>query len=80
MTLTLDAGQRILFLTDGMPEAPDVRGEPLGYEAFAEMLPPLSSGEPGGGLDGLFARVQGATQETREDDWTALLLEHRRKP
>jgi hypothetical protein len=80
LRLTLAAGDRILFLTDGMPEAPDPRGEPLGYEAFAAMLPPLSSGEPGGGLDGLFARVQSATQETREDDWTALLLEHRRNP
>jgi hypothetical protein len=80
LTLTLAHGERILFLTDGMPEAPDRTGEPLGYEAFAAMLPPLSAGEPGGVLDGLFARVQSATQEIREDDWTALLLEHRGKP
>lgn len=78
LSFRLAPGDRVLFLTDGMPEAPDPRGDPLGYEAFAAMLPPLSSGEPGGGLDGLFARVASATQETREDDWTALLLEHRR--
>ena len=76
----MSRGERLLMLTDGMPEAPDTQGEPLGYEAFAEMLPPLSQGDPGGGLDELFASVAGATQETREDDWTALLLEHRGTP
>jgi hypothetical protein len=80
LRVVLSRGERLLMLTDGLPEAPDPRGEPLGYEAFAAMLPPLSTGDPGGGLDGLFASVQGATQETREDDWTALLLEHRGSP
>ena len=79
LTISLAHGERALFLTDGMPEAPDRTGKPLGDEAFAAILPPLSASEPGEGLDGLFARVQNARQEMREDDWSALLLEHRGK-
>ena len=70
----LSAGESLLLFTDGLPEAADAAGEPLGYEALAEMLPPLES-EPGVWLDELFARVRQATTSELGDDWTALLLE-----
>lgn len=70
----LSAGESLLLFTDGLPEAADAAGEPLGYEALAELLPPLES-EPGIWLDELFARVRQATTSELGDDWTALLLE-----
>jgi hypothetical protein len=70
----LSVGDGLLLFSDGLPEAPDPGGEPLGYEALAELLPPLES-EPGAWLDELFARVRQVTAPELADDWTALLLE-----
>lgn len=72
----LSPGEGFLLFSDGLPEAPDPGGEPLGYEALVELLPPLES-EPGVWLDELFARVRQATASELGDDWTALLLERR---
>ena len=70
----LSAGDGLLLFSDGLPEAPDPGGGPLGYEALAQLLPPLGS-EPGAWLDGLFASVRQVTAPELADDWTALLLE-----
>ena len=68
----LDPGERIVFVTDGLPEAPDAGGEPLGYERFEALLP--RAADP----DALFAAVRTAVAAPRlEDDWTALYLERR---
>lgn len=67
--LTLAPGERLLFLTDGLAEAPTAAGEPLGYTAFAELLDSAES------LDDLLERVRAATSPILEDDWTALILE-----
>jgi serine phosphatase RsbU (regulator of sigma subunit) len=67
--LSLALGERLLFLTDGLAEAPTAAGEPLGYDAFAGLLDGLGS------LDDLLERVRSATSPNLEDDWTALLLE-----
>jgi hypothetical protein len=71
---TLSAGDCLLLLSDGLPEALGPGGEPLGYEALAELLPPLGS-EPGIWLDELFSRVRQGTVSELRDDWTAVLLE-----
>ena len=66
----LEPGERIVLVTDGLPEAPDPSGEPLGYERFEALLPPAD------GPDALFAAVRAAVSASRlEDDWTALYLE-----
>jgi hypothetical protein len=65
------AGERLVLVTDGLPEAPDARGEPLGYERFEKMLP--GAAEP----DALFAAVRSAAAPGLQDDWTALYLERR---
>ena len=72
--VTLPVNGALLMFSDGLPEAPGPEGEPLGYEALVEMLPPLAS-DPGAWLEELFLRVQQKTTPDLGDDWTALLLE-----
>jgi hypothetical protein len=80
LTVTLQPGDRLLLLTDGLAEAPTTAGEPLGYPALAALLTPEGeAGNPPGTLldwiDALLDRVRTATQPALEDDWTALVLE-----
>lgn len=75
LELSLAPGERLLFLTDGLAEAPMANGEPLGYAALAELLEGAPSPAPSGWLDGLLERVRTATSPNLEDDWTALVLE-----
>lgn len=72
--VTLAPGERMLFLTDGLPEAPVRDGEPLGYEALATLLE-AEPALPAAWLDALLERVRAATVSELEDDWTAVLLE-----
>ncbi|HEX4440702.1 MAG TPA: PP2C family protein-serine/threonine phosphatase [Thermoanaerobaculia bacterium] len=69
----LGKGDRLLLVSDGLPEAPVVgaAGEPLGYERFERLVAGAAS------LDGLIAAVKAATEPTLADDWTALMLERR---
>jgi sigma-B regulation protein RsbU (phosphoserine phosphatase) len=71
--LILAPGDRVLFLTDGLPEAPDAAGDPLGYEALERLLDHPAAA-PGPWLDHLLERVRAAATEELEDDWTTLLL------
>jgi len=67
--------ERLLLLTDGLPEARDASGDPLGYEALESMLGQDSTaGLPSAWLSGLFDRVQQRTGRVPEDDWTAAML------
>ena len=72
--LTLHPGERLLLLTDGLPEAPTNAGDPLGYEALAELINAAAQ-QPSDLLDVLFASVISASQPTLDDDWTALLIQ-----
>lgn len=76
LTVSLQPGDRILMLTDGLAEAPTAAGEPLGYPALASLLasgPDIPT--PLAWIDALLERIRTATQASLEDDWTALLLE-----
>jgi hypothetical protein len=75
LELELAEGERLMLLTDGLPEAPTASGEPLGYDRLAEMLAGGESGPPLAWLDALLGRLREATGPDLEDDWTALLLE-----
>jgi len=67
--------QSLLLLTDGLPEARDADGEPLGYEALESMLArEPAAGSPSSWLSGLFDNVQKKTARAPEDDWTAAML------
>ncbi len=74
--LVLAPGDRLLLLTDGIPEARVAPDEPLGYEALESIV---AAGEPEPSaeawLDDLLERVQGLTGALLDDDWTALVLE-----
>jgi len=74
LRLELAVGDRVLFLTDGMPEALTAAGEPLGYEALESLLAEQREEPPAAWLDGLVTRVREHTVG-QDDDWTALLLE-----
>jgi sigma-B regulation protein RsbU (phosphoserine phosphatase) len=66
---------RLLLLTDGLPEARDAAGEPLGYQALESMLGQgPSAGSPSSWLSSLFDDVQKRTGRVPEDDWTAAML------
>lgn len=65
---TLRGGDRVLFVSDGLPEAPTVDDQPLGYERLARLVQESSS------VDQLLDRVRQEVRPVLEDDWTALAL------
>lgn len=76
LEISLQPGDRLLMLTDGLAEAPTSNGEPLGYPALISLLASVPDAPtPLAWIDALLARIQAATQASLEDDWTALLLE-----
>ena len=72
--LRLEPGNRLLLLTDGLPEARTTAGEPLGYEALGALLGNCGDGVPSEWLDRLFEEVRLATSDHNEDDLTALVV------
>jgi len=80
-TLHLAAGDRVLFLTDGIPEAPRANGDPLGYEETARLIAATDGALRGEAwLDALLANVRARVQERLTDDWTAVVLEVSSRP
>jgi serine phosphatase RsbU (regulator of sigma subunit) len=71
---SLAPGERVLFVTDGLPEALTPSDEPLGYERLLALLKPAAA-TPGLFLDPFLEAVRAATSAALTDDWTALLLE-----
>ncbi len=74
LAIEMKSGDRVLFVTDGLPEAPTAAGEPLGYEALASLIP-RNAATTGDLVDGFFASVRQASSPGLDDDWTALALE-----
>jgi len=74
MAIAMNEGERLLFMTDGLPEAPTASGDPLGYEVLQSLIPKAAP-STGALLDSLFAAVRKATSPDLADDWTALVLE-----
>jgi hypothetical protein len=72
LALQLAGGDRVLFFSDGLPEA-QIESEPVGYERMA-LEARLARGE----VDAVFQRLD-AAGATHDDDWTAVTLEWIRK-
>lgn len=79
---SIEPADRLLMLSDGIPEARDHRGNPIGYEGLLRLLESsdvwesdAATGDPGRWLDRLFDEVSRRTGSILEDDWTAVLLE-----
>jgi hypothetical protein len=83
--VSLASLDRLLLVTDGIPEAADLDGNPLGYEGLARLLDPsanrpsdTANGSTGPWLDRLLDQVSQRTGSMLDDDWTAVLLEYHR--
>jgi sigma-B regulation protein RsbU (phosphoserine phosphatase) len=76
----LEPGERVILLSDGLPEAMMATDEPMGYPALEGFLAASDSAAPSDFLDGLFRRVREASVPTIQDDLTALVLERRLRP
>jgi hypothetical protein len=75
---TLAHGERLVFLSDGIPEAP-ANGDPLGYERVAEILSAMNGDAHGEDwLDAFLADVRSRVDAGLDDDWTAVVLERTR--
>lgn len=70
VTVKLAIGDRLIFLTDGLPEA-TVGGDPLGYERLSAEIQ-----QSGGDLDALFSALE-KVGAAHDDDWTAIAFERR---
>jgi sigma-B regulation protein RsbU (phosphoserine phosphatase) len=80
---TLGPNDRLLILTDGIPETIDVTGNPFGYDGLLQLLESMNHPAadrqpqaPDRWLDRFLERVGHRTGSLPDDDWTALLLEH----
>jgi sigma-B regulation protein RsbU (phosphoserine phosphatase) len=73
--LEIAAGDRLLLITDGLPEARGTDGEPMGYRTLEALLDERPATEsPASWLSDLFDHVQRLTGRVPEDDWTAAML------
>ena len=72
----LGHGERVLFVSDGIPEAP-AAGEPLGYERLAAIVGETCAGgeRRDAWLDSLLQRVRAVVDDGLDDDWTAVVFE-----
>ena len=73
----LEPGERVILLTDGLPEALMATDEPMGYPALESLLAASDPSTPSAYLDDLFRRVREASVPTIQDDLTALVFERR---
>ncbi len=81
--LYLGPGERLLLLSDGLPEADLPTGGPYGYQRFEALLADsLSSGhsdeptaEVATWLDSVLDELREQTAPMQRDDWTAVVLE-----
>ena len=75
--IRLDPSDRVVFLSDGIPEAPVSGDELLGYENLRALIGHSRGASAGAWLDSFLAGVRARVGETLDDDWTAVVLEAR---
>jgi serine phosphatase RsbU (regulator of sigma subunit) len=75
LSVTLEPKDRVLFLTDGLPEAPDANGEPLGYAALEALLDLSAARSAEEAVELVLSRITAASSGPLGDDATVLLLE-----
>ena len=72
---SIASGDRVLFLSDGIPEAPRPNGEPLGYEETARLIAATGDAPHGEAwLEALLGNVRARVEERLADDWTAVVI------
>ena len=75
LSVTLAPKDRVLFLSDGLPEAPGANGEPLGYAALEALLDLSAARSADEAAELVLSRVTAAASGPLDDDATVLLLE-----
>jgi len=75
--IVLEPGERLLFATDGLPEARTPAGEPVGYDGLERLVADLGENTASEWLDELFWRLRGLSTALPDDDRTAVLIERR---
>ncbi len=74
--IRLEAGDRMVLVTDGVIEAAAPLGEMLGFENFERLLPHLpAASHPMDALNELIARLPWETSSPHEDDRTLVLVQ-----
>ena len=80
----MESADRLLMFSDGIPEATDRSGDPIGYDGLMRLLEGsgvwaccTAAGNPSRWLDRLLDEVSQLTGSILQDDWTAMLLEYR---
>ncbi|HVR39752.1 MAG TPA: PP2C family protein-serine/threonine phosphatase [Thermoanaerobaculia bacterium] len=68
MHVTLAKGERVVFFSDGLPEAHISKREQVGYERVAEEIAKHDD------VDALFSAIESIANGQRDDDWTAVML------
>ncbi|MEM1247060.1 MAG: PP2C family protein-serine/threonine phosphatase [Acidobacteriota bacterium] len=71
---TLEPGDRVVLVTDGLPEATGADGEPLGYERLTRLLEERRDDPLEELVESLFQSV-GELGVQVDDDWTVVALE-----
>lgn len=81
VTVKMAPGERLLFVTDGIPESPTGAGEPIGYERWRLMLAESCMygvwNDIDDWLDVLLERFQSVVAAESADDRTIVVLERR---
>ncbi|HEX9163309.1 MAG TPA: PP2C family protein-serine/threonine phosphatase [Thermoanaerobaculia bacterium] len=75
LTCTLQPKDRLLFVSDGIPEAPVGDDQPLGYERLADAMRIGTASGADAWLEELLTRIRREVREPLADDWTALVLQ-----
>ena len=75
LSAKLEPRDRLVFVSDGIPEAAVEGDQPFGYERLAEALRDGKEERTSAWLDELLARIRGAVVEPLTDDWTAVVLQ-----
>lgn len=84
LSVTLDPGERLLMISDGLPEAVTDGGEPFGYGRLEKLLSTAGTADDAPApdaeswLDTALDGLRRATDLVQPDDWTAMVLERRR--
>jgi stage II sporulation SpoE-like protein len=75
LTTKLLPRDRLLFVSDGIPEAPVEGDQQLGYERLSDALRGAGGAPPNEWLETVLERIRKQVLEPLADDWTAVVLE-----
>ena len=73
----LEPADRVVFLSDGIPESPVSGDELLGYESTRTIIGQARGASAEAWLDSFLTGVRAKVGETLDDDWTVVVLEAR---